>query len=459
MSAEQPATSPLEPLDPVGRLEPLDEAQLATERPADGASDPVTPTGRLVTAIVLSTAGAFGATLAPLQLLLTIHLVGIEGKSAAVSFGFVTGAGAVAALIANPLAGRLSDRTVARLGRRRTWILTGALMGSIALAGVAFTTQLWQVIVVWAVVQAMFTVQSAATSALLADQVAPNRRGGVSGLMGIGATIFPLIVLAVVGAVKATPVQWAVCVAVGIAGGVVAVLLLRERPLAREHRGPRLTVRQLLGSYWLSPRRHPAFGWAWLTRFLVYCSFASSTYTAFFLLDRFRLTTDDLAPVVLTIASISILVLAVTSVTGGFVSDRLRRQKPFVFAGALLASGGLVLTVFAPSVEMLYVASGMNAVGAGLMYSVDNALCVRMLPDAGDVGKDFGIINLANQLPTSIVPFVAPALLALGGFPALYLTLAVLGLLGALTVLRLPEMGREGDPRWALITRDVPVRG
>ena len=42
-------------------------------------------------------------------------------------------------------------------------------------------------------------------------------------------------------------------------------------------------------------------------------------------------------------------------------------------------------------------------------------------------------VTFANQLPTSIVPFIAPALLALGGFRALYLTLAVLGILGALT--------------------------
>jgi hypothetical protein len=44
-------------------------------------------------------------------------------------------------------------------------------------------------------------------------------------------------------------------------------------------------------------------------------------------------------------------------------------------------------------------------------------------------------------------------MLALGGFSALYILLAVLGILGALAVLRLPEIGNEGDPRWAVITR------
>ena len=50
-------------------------------------------------------------------------------------------------------------------------------------------------------------------------------------------------------------------------------------------------------------------------------------------------------------------------------------------------------------------------------------------------------------------PFIAPLLLAIGGFTAFYLTLALLSLAGAVAVLRLPEVGREGDPRWAQITR------
>jgi hypothetical protein len=61
---------------------------------------------------------------------------------------------------------------------------------------------------------------------------------------------------------------------------------------------------------------------------------------------------------------------------------------------------------------------------------------------------------MANTLPQSFVPFIAPLLLALGGFAALYVTLAVLGIIGAMFVLRLPELGREGDARWAQITRE-----
>ena len=51
-------------------------------------------------------------------------------KQATAHLGLVSGVGALFALIANPLAGRLSDRTTSRFGMRRPWILGGALVGA-----------------------------------------------------------------------------------------------------------------------------------------------------------------------------------------------------------------------------------------------------------------------------------------------------------------------------------------
>jgi hypothetical protein len=103
---------------------------------------------------------------------------------------------------------------------------------------------------------------------------------------------------------------------------------------------------------------------------------------------------------------------------------------------------------------MVVVASGLLGFAVGTFLAVDLALCMRVLPNADDTAKDLAIINIAVALPQSLVPFAAPALLALGGYPALYLTLAALGVLGAVAILRVPEVGRELAPgRAAPITR------
>ena len=412
-----------------------------------------TPLPRLIAAMLTSNVGALVALLTPLQLLLTLHLTSIAGSGAAIAFGFVTGLGALVALVANPLAGRISDRTAARFGRRRTWILTGALSGALAVFALGFTTEVWQVAVVWCITQWLFNFQQAATSALLADQVPVLKRGTVSGTLGLAAALGPLIGIAAVSAITQPLVQWAVIAVVAAVLGGIAVMLLHDPQHPRSSDQPSLSLIELAKSFWLNPRRHPAFGWAWTIRFLITCAYASSTYNAFFLINRFKIAPAHVGGVVLTLSLISVALLAVTSVVGGLISDKVRRQKPFVIAAGVGAAAALVGMSVAQSMTVVYLATALLGIATGLFFSIDSALCVRMLPSMENAGKDLAIINMANTLPQSFVPFIAPLLLLIGSYSALYSTLAVFAVAGAALVLRLPELGKEGDPRWALITR------
>lgn len=423
----------------------------------DLSDNPATPLPRLIAVMFSSNVGALIALLTPLQLLLTLQTTRIAGADAAAAFGFITGVGALFALVANPLAGRISDRTAWRFGRRRTWILTGAVGGSLAVFAFTFTTEIWQVAVIWCVTQTLFNFQQAATSALLADQVPKFRRGTVSGFVGLAGAVGPLAGIAAVSSMTDPVAQWATVAIVSIVLGVIAVLLLRDPQHQPAPGQEGLNLKQLALSFWLNPRKHPAFGWAWLVRFLLTCAYASGTYNAFFLMDRFGIAPEAVGGTVLLLSLISVGLLAVTSIVAGPISDRIRRQKPFVIAAGILAAGALVLQGFAPTIELVYLAVAILGIGTGLFFSIDSALCVRMLPSAENAGKDFAIINMANTLPQSFVPFIAPLLLSIGGFGMLYVTLAALGIVGALFVLRLPELGREGDPRWALITRETPA--
>ena len=55
-----------------------------------------------------------------------------------------------------------------------------------------FTTEVWQVVVVWALVTIFVNVQLAATGALLAEQVPTKRRGSMSGILGSMAILGPV---------------------------------------------------------------------------------------------------------------------------------------------------------------------------------------------------------------------------------------------------------------------------
>lgn len=406
---------------------------------------------RLVVGMTSAALAKYIAFLTPMQILLTVHLTQIAGDGAAAAFGFITGAGGFVALVANPLGGRISDRTAARFGRRRTWILAGGLTASITLVAISYTTAVWQVAAIWCLFQIGICFQLAATTALLADQVPLNRRGSVSGILGTAGAVGPMIGLAGVSMIPDPTAQWWAVAAAAAILSVVAVVLIRERPTPQTD-GTRISLPELARSFWINPAKHPAFGWAWLVRFLVTCGFASGTYSALFLMDRFGITTDELAKYILALALLPVVLIAITSLAAGWLSDRWQRQKPFVMVGALLVAAALTVQGLSTSFGQVVAATALLGIGTGLFFAVDNAMGVRVLPDQDNAAKDLAVFNMAGTITQSFVPFIAPLLLAIGGFTALYLFLAALGVAGALAVTRIPEVGHEGDPRWAAIT-------
>ncbi|WP_433825039.1 MFS transporter [Actinoplanes sp. CA-015351] len=375
------------------------------------AADQRTSFGRLVAALIVSHVGCYVAIITPIQLLLTLRLTAIAGDAATSAFGLVAGFGALVALVANPIAGRISDRTVSRFGRRRAWILVGAVTGAATLAAISAATSVWQVVVLWCAVQVLLTFQAAATSAVVADQVPEGRRGGVSGLIGMTIAIGPLVGLSLANGFPAgSPAQW-ISVAVVTAGaGVVAAVLLRDTsalvtpgPVAGRRRGYAVLVR----TFWIDPRRYPAFGWACLVRFLVTCAYAGNTYYSFYLLQRFGVSQDRLGTLVLQLTLLSVVLIALASVVAGYLTDLVGRQKPFVVFSGVIAAVGLAVLAAAPSLGYVFVAAGLLGVGTGAFVAIDLAMCVRLLPSSADAGRDMAIAGIANSLPQSIVPFIA----------------------------------------------------
>jgi MFS family permease len=110
--------------------------QAAGAPPAGGRwPEPVERVGRRwITLIALANLGLYLGYRGPISVLLPNQVQAIAGPAHKVAvLGVVAGIGAAVAMIANPVAGALSDRTVSRFGRRRPWIACGAVAGAAAL--------------------------------------------------------------------------------------------------------------------------------------------------------------------------------------------------------------------------------------------------------------------------------------------------------------------------------------
>jgi MFS family permease len=196
---------------------------------------------------------------------------------------------------------------------------------------------------------------------------------------------------------------------------------------------PRLRVRD----FWISPRRHPDFGWAWLTRFLLNLgNSVAIVYLLYFLQDEVGYDDPDSGVFVLT--AIYAVTLLSTVVAGGVWSDRLGRRRVFVcWAGVVMAVAALILA-FWPTWPGSLLAAGVLGLGFGVYLSVDFALMTEVLPAATDRGKDLGVINIANSLPQVLAPVLAaPIVTHLGGYPVLYVLSALVGVGGSVLVYRI----------------------
>jgi MFS family permease len=222
------------------------------------------------------------------------------------------------------------------------------------------------------------------------------------------------------------------------------VLFTRDHPLEAEHRSP-LSWRDLARSYWISPRAHPDFAWAWLTRFLMVLAVSMGTlYLLYFLRDAIHYS--RLFPGQTAADGLLILILiytggvVVTAIVGGIISDRIGRRKMIVTVGGLVTASAAVLLTFDETWPAAIGAAVLFGLGYGAYLAVDQALITQVLPAAANRAKDLGVINIAIVCPAAIAALIAAPMVSLGGYPTLFAGTGIVAILGAIGVWRIKSV-------------------
>ncbi len=375
----------------------------------------------------------------PIQLLLPEQLEDIAGDGGKVrALGLVTGAGALVAVLATPLAGALSDRTTSRFGRRLPWLVGGALLGALALVVLSRQSTVVGVLLGWAVAQACLNAAYAGLTAEVPDHVPVVQRGTVSGWFGLPQAVGVVVGVALVTSFTTTVAAGYALVAVAVAVLVLPFAAVTRDPVLDPAHRPALSLAR---GWWIDPRRFPDFGWAWLTRFLISLGNALGTlYLLYFLRDKVHY--EQLFPGKSAEDGVLVLILiyaagaVATAVGGGIWSDRTGRRKPLVIVSSLVMAAGAALLAVWPTWTAALVAAALLGIGYGVYMAVDTALVTEVLPAAADRGKDLGIVNIANAAPQVLAPaLAAPVVAGLGGYPMLYSLTALVTLAGAVLVL------------------------
>jgi MFS family permease len=406
-----------------------------TERQRSALDEPRTRVrGRWITFWTLGQFGIYLPLYAVMQVLLPEQAANLAGDSGkVVALGWATALAAVVTVVVNILVGALSDRTMARRGRRQAWVLGGALIAGLALSSQGTVRSVLLMVLVWGVVQIGISTMSAALNAAVPDEVPVRQRGFVSGFMSIAQAAGPLVGILLVAAVITGIISgYALLGAVTVLLAVPFALATRGVPLARAER-PAFSVRTLLSGT-VAPLRHADFAWAWSGRFFIQLSNAlAQLYLLFFLQDRVHYADPTSGLAILSVIYTAAAVLVAIPV--GAISDRTGRRKLMVVISSVLQGIAGLMLAFLPTWTMTMIASAVLGVGYGAYAAVDQALITQVLPRAEDRGKDLGVINIANNLPYAVTPVIAaPVIDHLGGYPVLYILVLVTALIAAVTV-------------------------
>lgn len=374
------------------------------------------------------------------QILLPMQVAALGAANKFTNLTIITAVGVLAAVITNPIAGALSDRTTSRLGRRRPWFIAGTLLSAITLAFMANASSFVLLVLWWAIFHIAANAILASLSAVVPDQVPVRQRATVSAFVSlslpIGAVIGALLVTRVA---RSTQMSYFIFIGLLVMVMVLFILVLRDKPLPKEAT-PRFNLATFLASFWVNPVKYPDFGWAWLTRFLVYLSyFTSLGYLLYFLQDAVHY--HNAAQGVTTFQIILTGTLLIASVISGMLSDRLQRRKVFVIGASLVIALSFLILAFFQTWPAVELAGAVLGLGFGAYLGVDIALITQLLPSANARGKDLGVINIANAFPQVVGVTVAAFVVnTFHSYTVLFGVAAVLAVLGAVLIQRIKSV-------------------
>lgn len=394
------------------------------------------------------------------------ELVGATSKGRALSL--LEGIGTIVAIVWQPLAGALSDRTRSRWGRRHPYILTGTLGDLVFLAALALSGAYWPLVIFYTLLQLTSNTAQGPYQGLLPDVVRADQRGTASGYYGVANLLGILLGSVVAGAILATAGRSAAFLSIGVtlaATMLCTVLVVPDRapPVRRQFRSGREAVLTTFSS----PFRHPNFAWLLGSRLLILMGIVGiQSFVYFYFSDVFfEGNASRTAAASSVLLGLVVALALLVTWPAAWLSDRLGRRNLVTAGGALSATGILILLFsgyewlpqplleavggvlhLPPLAAQALLVGLLLGPGIGVFLSVDWAFLADVVPPE-EAGLYFGFANIATAGSGVIARFVAgflldafnagPRVLHLpGGYPVIFVVFFVWVVAGTLMVRR-----------------------
>ena len=165
----------------------------------------------------------------------------VRGEVKNTALGAMRTAGLIIAMLVQPAAGLLSDRSTSRFGRRRPYIFVGVLLDLAFLAAIGLAWNYWALLIAVLLLQFSSNVSHGPLQGLIPDLVPEDERGRASGVKAI-MELLPLILIAftIAKLMGAGQVGWAIAAtgAALLVTMLLTLLFVKEEPLREKPTTP-----------------------------------------------------------------------------------------------------------------------------------------------------------------------------------------------------------------------------
>ena len=387
---------------------------------------------RFMLLYALAVAGGAVAYVPFLTVLLPVRVTELAGEADVTWLAYITLGGASMAAISNIAFGWLSDWT----GKRVTWVISGLVLSSAFLLAIPLADSFVSLIAFIALWQIGLNMMLAPLAAWAGDCVPDQQKGLLGGLLAfspaLGAASGALVTIP--GLAQAdTRLLLVVC----LVAAMVLPVVLFGRPRAMPNLMQDNVPVGSEASRSVALKSRTSVVRMWLARLLI--QIAEAALFAF-LLFWFRSIDANMGDN--DTARIFAIVLAVAvplAIIVGRWSDREDRPILPLAVTSGLSALGLLAMAMADSLDAAIAGYVLFGLAASIFLSLHTGQTLRVLPRAAHRGRDLGIFNLTNTVPSLIMPWLTLALVPTFGFSGLFW---LLGGLAAMACLLLASLSR-----------------
>lgn len=410
---------------------------------------------RYLMAIYITQLTLYVAFVVPIAFSLAVRVAQIAPNDRDAVLALAVGLPGVFVVLGTPLVGVFSDRTRSRFGRRRPWLLFGAVLGLVGSALIALTGNVPLLVIGWCIAYTGYGITSTMLNTHLGDNLPTLQRGRVMGILGAITQIAPIAGISVAGALVATPIGLFLLPAgIAFVGGLFFTFVMRDPQVDTPK--PALKISKVFEGFYFNPRRYPNLAWVWISKACVFLAISmSGLYGVYLLTSRLGLSAAAVGGLLATTGLLGVVTGILGAVGSGYLSDKLKTRKPFLVFSAVVIGVSMIVTGTSASIAQYVIGGLLLSLSIGVYGAVDQALALDVLPrDSDENGRFLAIIGIGSTLPQAIGPFAAGLVLALGSgnYTIVYLVGAVVAVAGALLIIPI-SAGRRAD----LATHSVQV--